>query len=195
MPLERAEFFTSSPTALDSSTVQAANNDATSGYARRRLNCSWMVRFLSPPEDAALLVLSFRSSRAREETEEEEESAGAVVAAAEGFCCGSSGSGSEAGSATSCKEDASEGADDVASMILSRSVATWTNGGRALALAVCALAQQDLDQARHAECLVSLPGRRPLRLGALRTLSTLGALMDPELKRRVERLVTVVDAA
>jgi hypothetical protein len=92
-------------------------------------------------------------------------------------------------------ERGEEGADDVASMILSRSVSPWTNGGRALALAVHALAQQDLDQARQAECLVSLPGRRPWRLGALRTLSTLGALMDPELKRRVERLVTVVDAA
>jgi class 3 adenylate cyclase len=85
-------------------------------------------------------------------------------------------------------ERGEEGCDLLASAILERSTGPWTQTGRALAMAVSSLAERDLDLAREAERLASLPGPAIWRRTALTALASIGALFDVELQRRSQRL-------
>ena len=94
-----------------------------------------------------------------------------------------------------CAERGEEGADGLARRLLERTTAAWTTTGRALACALVASASQSLEEALRAECLISLPGPVHLRRNALARLADLGAIFDPELRRRCERLAGSLEVA
>jgi hypothetical protein len=85
-----------------------------------------------------------------------------------------------------------EGGERVAHQVLERSAGPWAVSGRALAVAVGALACQELDEGRESERLASLPGPRSWRLSTFKTIAAVGAELDLELARRARRQAAVL---